>query len=623
MRLFVPLLGVLLLAYNPSPQPPTAQQPQPPTAQQPQPPTAQQAQPPTAQQPQRPVFRGGTSQVRVDVTVLDKKGQPVTNLTKDDFELLEDGQPQSIGTLKLIEANGTGTDDRAADMSLEIHTPSQAAAEAARDDVRVFVIFWDEYHIGQMVPATRAREALENFVQTAFGPTDLVAVMDQLTPTDTIKLTRDHRALANEVHQLKGRMGVYVPARSAMEEAQLSRGPGVEIVRAQVTASALESTIDYLGSIKEGRKSILFVSQTIGPLGPTLQDTTDWLDHAIREANANNVTIYSLDPRGLDMNLRHSDVLIALANQTGGKQFSNNYPAAALKEIVKNASAFYLLGYVSSKNPADGKFHKIAVHVKRPGVEVKARNGYYAPSMAEMDAAAKKAEENKAPPEIAKALAPLETDPNVPVTGDLWAGATPGPGGTPSIMAVWTPHPGAPAQSSWLRASDDDGHIYFDGPFDGRVTFKAVAGTLHLRHQLIEADGSRSDRRESTLDVPDFKAPIVLTTPVLFRARTPLELRALIAATDPLPYAGRQFDRTDRVLVRFNVTGAAAADATVTAHLVSKTGGALTALPLKTGPAGYELDLPLGSIAHGEYVISFEASHGADQAKQLLSFKVN
>jgi len=447
--------------------------------------------------------------------------------------------------------------------------------------------------------------------------------MDQLTPTDAIQFTRDRRALADQVHQLKGRQGVYVPTRSAIEDAAMSRGPGVEIVRAQVTSSALESTIDFLGSIKEGRKSILFVSQTMGPIGPTQSDTVDWLDHAIREANANNVTIYSMDPRGLDMNMRHSDVLIALANNTGGKQFTNNYPAESLKEIVKNASAFYLLGYSSAKNPADGKFHKIAVHVKRPGVEVKARTGYYAPSAAEMDAAAKKAAENTAPPEISKALAPLTTDRNVPLTGDLWAGATPGSAGVPSITAIWTPRPSAPTQSSWLRASGDDGHVYFDGPFDNRVSFNAASGTLHLRHQLIEADGSRSDRQESTIEVPDFKAPVAMTTAVLFRARTPLELRTLLAATDPLPYAGRQFDKTDRVLVRFAVTGAGAADATVTAHLLNKTGSALVTLPLKTGPSGYELDLPLGSIAHGDYVISFEASRGADQAKQLLSFRVN
>jgi hypothetical protein len=124
--------------------------------------------------------------------------------------------------------------------------------------------------------------------------------------------------------------------------------------------------------------------------------------------------------------------------------------------------------------------------------------------------------------------------------------------------------------------------------------------------------------------VPDFTGKgVAMTSPALYRARTPLELRALVAATDPTPFAGRQFERTDRVLVRFALTGPGAADATVTAHLLSKTGGALAALPLKNGAAGYELDLPLASIAHGDYVISFDASHGADQARQLLSFRVN
>ena len=56
-----------------------------------------------------------------------------------------------------IEANGEAPED---DTSLPIRSPQHAAVEAARDDIRVFVIFWDEYHIGQMAPAIRAREAL-------------------------------------------------------------------------------------------------------------------------------------------------------------------------------------------------------------------------------------------------------------------------------------------------------------------------------------------------------------------------------------------------------------------------------------------------------------------------------
>ena len=597
-------------------QAPTQQPSAPPAGQQP----APGQQPPSGQQP--PVFRGGTANVRVDVTVIDKKGNPVADLTKDDFEVREDGLPQVVDTLKMIHATGEAPDD---DTSLPIRSPEHAAVEAARDDIRVFVIFWDEYHIGQLLPGLRAREALSEFVQTAFGPTDLVALMDQLTPTDAIRFTRDRRDLAEQVRTLKGRQGIYVPTRSAVEDAQLYRGRDIEMLRSQVTATALEATIAFLGTIKEGHKSILFVSQTIGRVGSSMSDTTEWLDRAVRLANANNTTIYSLDPRGLDMNLRRSDILLSLAENTGGRQFANNAPATSLREIVKESSAFYLLGYRSEKNPADGKFHKIAVHVKRPGVDVKARTGYFAPSAAEMDTARKKAAESEAPPDIAKALSTLVDAPHVPVSGDLWAGATPGPDGRPRIALTWSARDAANAAAVSVRASADNGTVFFDGPLEsGQASFPAEPGTLHLRRSLLDASGALSDRQDSTLDVPDFaKAPLSIATPVLYRGRTPIELRA-IQSGGATPFAGRQFDRTDRLIVHFDVFGPSAADATVSVTLLNRTGAKLAGMPLRKTPAGaYEIDLPIASIARGEYVFEIAASHGGDHAKTLLSFKVN
>jgi len=606
-------LGLLLLAQNPPAQNPPA-------------PTAP-AQTPAPQNPaasqQPPVFRGGTANVRVDVTVLDKKGNPVTDLTKDDFEVREDGAPQVVDTIKMIRATGEAPDD---DMSLEIRSPEHAAVEAARDDIRVFVIFWDEYHIGQFIPAIRAREALMPFVQTAFGTTDLVALTDQLTPTDAIRFTRDRQELADQVRKLRGRQGIYVPARSAVEEAQLYQMRDVERLRSEVTASALESTIAFLGQIKEGRKAILFVSQTIGRLGSGLMDNYSWLDGAVRLANANNTTIYTFDPRGLDMNIRTSDLLQALAENTGGRQFSGNAPAASLRAMVREASAFYLLGYRSEKNPADGKFHKIAVRVKRPGVEVKARTGYYAPSLVEMDTARKKAAEAEPPPAISKALATLVDAPHLPAPGDLWAGAARGASGAPRVTAVWTPRDGEAAATVLLRADTADGRVLYDGPLSGgAVAFDAVPGAIHLRRSLTDANGSVTDRQDSTLEVPDFAtAPLSIATPALFRARTPLELRAIQSSATPAPFAGRQFGRTDRIIVRFEIYGAAAADATVTVALLSRQGAKLAAMPVRKTDAGpYEIDLPIGSVARGEYVFEIAASHGADQAKTLLSFRVN
>src|SRR4051794_6801974 len=76
-------------------------------------------------------FRSGTNIVRVDATVVDAKGNPVSSLTAADFEVREDGAPQSISSFEFIAADGRSTDDR----SLPIRSQAHAVIEAERDDV--------------------------------------------------------------------------------------------------------------------------------------------------------------------------------------------------------------------------------------------------------------------------------------------------------------------------------------------------------------------------------------------------------------------------------------------------------------------------------------------------------
>jgi len=246
---------------------------------------------PPADQSQLPTFRTGANIVRVDVTVLDRRGQPVPALKAEDFVIEEDGVPQKVTSLKFVEANGQPTDD----LSLPIRSPEHAAAEAAREDVRVFLIFWDEYSIDQFASAIRAREALTRLLTTAFQPTDLVALMDQLTPSDAIRFTRDFNDLSLDIKKLRGRLGVYIPARSAAEEAQMQKGDPRKL-RAEVTASALKSAVVYLGTLREGRKTLIFVSEGIRGLGT---DSTQVLSDVVRAANESNTAIYTVDPRGL------------------------------------------------------------------------------------------------------------------------------------------------------------------------------------------------------------------------------------------------------------------------------------------------------------------------------------
>jgi VWFA-related protein len=217
-------------------------------------PTRPQSAASSAQEPQvQTPFRTGTNIIRVDATVVDGHGEPVRSLTADDFEVREDGRVQPITSFKFVSADGRPTDDR----SLPIRSQQHAAAEAARDDVRTFLIFWDEYHIEPFSSAYHGRDTLTRVVLDAFGPTDLVAVMDQLTPLSAIEFTRDRRALADQVHTLKGRRGEYFPPRSAVEEEHLKavRQLGeIEILRTQVTISAIKAAVAHLGTLREVAK---------------------------------------------------------------------------------------------------------------------------------------------------------------------------------------------------------------------------------------------------------------------------------------------------------------------------------------------------------------------------------
>ena len=167
-----------------------------------------------ARQQQPAPFRSGTNIIRVDATVIDRSGRPAIDLTADDFEVKEDGVVQPVTSFTFLSNKGIPSDDR----SLAIRSPQHAATEAARDDVRVFLLFWDEYHIGRFESTLRAKAALSRMMLTAFGPTDLVAIMDPLTPSSAIEFTRDRRALADRIHSLEGRLRVYLPPRSRSEE---------------------------------------------------------------------------------------------------------------------------------------------------------------------------------------------------------------------------------------------------------------------------------------------------------------------------------------------------------------------------------------------------------------------
>ena len=495
------------------------------------------------QPPQQPTFRTRAELVRVDVTVLDRNGKPLPNLTADDFTVFQDGVLQKVQTFQFLEFNGAYGPDE--DLTMTIGARDGRNDQLTRDDVRLFVVFWDEYHILPNQQDAFLREELTGFVRTMVNPTDFVAIMDPWTPMSHLEFSRDRYRLANQIRALRGRQGVLIP-RNAAEENHF--GPGsVPFVREQVSLTALKSAIAHLGALREGRKTIVYLSQEFG-LG---RDTYVWATEVMRAANAANVAVYSINPRGLEVgrsNFR-TGLMATIAHGTGGESFVTNSPSIAFRRAVTQSSASYLLGYEPSPLQNDGKFHKIEVKVKGSGLQVRARNGYHAPDDAVI---ASTREANKK----AELPAPIE------------AAFT-------SLVRV--PRPNAEEQP-------------------GEV---------------------------ATILVPETPSPALsVAAPALWVVRTPADLKLVHSETPPAAYGGREFSKKERILMRIVVEGQLAATASVTVGLIDRRGKRLTDLPFTRTPAGWLLDLPLQSIARGEYLIGVDAEAAGQRSTAYVPIRI-
>jgi len=586
------------------------------------------------QDPQQPspTFRSKINLVRVDVSVTGRNDEVVANLQASDFEVQEDGVPVKVETVQFVRLDGTRTSDT--DESLEIRSPEHAALEAARDDVRLFAIFLDDYHVDKspMITAT-VRRALKELVNK-FGPNDLITVVDPLTPLSALTFTRNRDELLARMASFEGRRGELFPVRSVMEEAQL-RERNVWELRGAVSLSALGAVVTHLGGLREGRKSVIFVSQG-PPLGRIGSPNEERLREVLQAANRGNVTIHVLDPRPLgSTQVGGPDVLFRLYNETGGRGIVNtNMPFTRLDEIINDASAYYLLGYTPSREFADGKFHRIDVKVKQKGMRVFARKGYWAPTEKEATVV-----EPTTPPEpgLADALSAL-SDPKSSRPVDVWIGASRGPDAKTRVAITWEPSVTASAKraerlaverlrGNGSTAVSEEKHViatgggaapagaFFDVSADDRLVLRFTAET---------GDGVVVDQWDQSVEVPAFETQaLALSTPRFLRARSAFEAQAMRSGTDPAPAASRQFRPTDRVLVEIECYSPPDAPATVTARLLNGRGERLAELAVPPPVAGKtRVTLPLSSLAPSTYVLRLDATSGGRDVQQRSAFRV-
>ncbi len=359
------------------------------------------AQAPPSEQPGQtppqppPAFRTGIDFVRVDALVTDNKGNAVKDLTQADFEIIEDGKPVKLETFRLIEVSGNPVEG---ELPRQIRTTYDEETELAREDTRLFVIFYDDYHV-RRGSALAAKQPIIKFIQNNLGRMDIVGLMYPLTSYSTIGYTRNHDALVREIENWDGRKHDYTPRNEFEERYAQYPAEVVERIRNQVSLSALKTLVQGLGTVREGRKSVILVSEGYSNyLPPQLRDpvasmpgygnpnargrggtagertpeeqrneeraeffsNTDLLTdlrEVFKAANRSNVAIYALDPRGLaafeydidqGVGLQRDragltqglDTLRTLADETDGRAIVNsNDLQAGLKQMVRDSSS--------------------------------------------------------------------------------------------------------------------------------------------------------------------------------------------------------------------------------------------------------------------------------------------
>ena len=636
--------------------------------------------------PQTPVFRTGINFVRVDAIVTDEDGNPVLDLTADDFRVFEDDVEQTVESFRLVEM--TGLPDPALPPPSSIRNDYDQEREAARTDSRIFVFFLDDYHVRD-TNAIRMRRDLVEFVETQLRPTDLVGIMYPLTPIMDMRLTRNHDQIVRALEAFEGVKYDYQPRN--MYEHMYANFPTttVELIRNDVSLSALKALAIHLGGLREGRKSVIVLSEGYSNYVPpqlrdidamagglfnparfdplagesNMEQTQQFFEMSYMRselvytadiANRNNTSFYMVDPRGLatgefdssqvpiDMRTDYrmlrelQDTLHVLAEETDGRAIVNrNDLLPGLSQIVSDQSGYYLLGYTSSAAPTDGEFHEIEVEVLRDDVRVRARKGYYA--LTAENAARMLAPPKPEPPRaVDTALATL-AEPRRGRYVRTWVGARRGDGGRTELTFVWEPIGGDRARrresaSQVMLMAMSDSSAYFRGEVPGpgrgrmpRVRFDVDPGELELNIGIEDEYGDVLDRDLDELVAPDFTAPdVALSTPQVLRARNAVEMRGLLADADALPTASRFFRRTEQLLFRVEAYAPGDVPPRVRARLLSREGTAMMELPVAApeGERPHEVLLQLSPFPRGDYLVELSAEADGETASTLVAFRV-
>jgi VWFA-related protein len=331
------------------------------------------------------------SLVNVDVTVT-SHGRPARGLTRDDFEVFEDGVPQTITNFYAIENEPALAADNGS-------APSPAPAPAVDERFRRKVLLIIDYAHTSKINRNRALERLEHFIDDRFTGGQYewsialaASDMKVILPLTSDK-TRIHACIEAMRHDAMWQPTPDAPALSLAIRLPFM-DPYEGMKDPMYTAIAFHAVRDgaraFAGT--DGKKIILLMSagfgagmdlhvddiptNTLGAAAAAVASMSRQMmslrDELIREANASNSDFYSIDPEGLG----GSSALYWMGRQTGGAFLAGNFPDKSLRQFDELSSNFYSMAF-RPQHPEDFKYHCITVKLKKPGsFRLQYRDGY-------------------------------------------------------------------------------------------------------------------------------------------------------------------------------------------------------------------------------------------------------
>ena len=373
---------------------------------------------------QEATFKSNTRLVIVDLSARDKSGRPVTNLKKEDVQILEDGVRQDIAIFELQKLAGEPLTPLSfatrAPNTIEEQAPPKpsvvapAANQAIRyQDQRLLCMLFDMTSM-QPPEQVRAQDAAVKFLQSQMTSSDLVEIMTYTTKLNVVQEWTDNRDnLITAIKKLTFGEGSDLAdlASTSADEGDDSCSFAADetefnIFNTDRKLSALEDAARKLGVFPE-KKALIYFSSGIGKTGVENQSQIKATTNA---ANRANVSFYPVDARGLvalvpggdasqasprgtgiitgtkQQGLRNSlndsqETLVTIASDTGGKaMLDTNDLTMGIRQAQEDINSYYIIGYYSKNEAEDGKYRRVDVKLASKDLAAKLdfRKGYYA-----------------------------------------------------------------------------------------------------------------------------------------------------------------------------------------------------------------------------------------------------